>query len=151
MHLVLRASCARGGWSFRQPKNFQAINRLLQKFAQKYSVRIHSHAINFNHLHVHLQLANLAAYKPFIRALTAAIAMAVTKCSRWKPAKGKFWDRRPFTRIAYGAPAFKRLSKYIRINQLEGEGWGRGTAELAVKKRAGDFSILRNFHGWVRI
>ena len=77
MHLVLRSSKARGEWSFRRAKNRRRIEEILNKFSRKYGVRIHSSANVGNHIHLHLQLSRRTGYRPFIRAVTAAIAMAV--------------------------------------------------------------------------
>jgi len=102
MHLVLRSSKARGEWSFRKTANAKKINAAVNKFSNKFGVKILSVANVGNHLHFHLQFKNRLAYRPFIRALTASIAMAISGLSRWKKkasAADRFWDYRPFTRI----------------------------------------------------
>ncbi len=57
MHLVLRSSQAKSGWSFREPKNRQAINEIVGSFSKKYGVKILSLANVGNHLHFHIKLA----------------------------------------------------------------------------------------------
>lgn len=133
MHLVLRSTRARGAWSFRLPTNEKRIKELVQRFSKKYAVRVLSIANVGNHLHFHIRLTNRHLYRPFIRALTAAIAMAVTGASRWKPLDGRFWDYRPFTRIVKSFRAFLNLRDYIWINQLEGRGVSRAEAYWIVK------------------
>lgn len=125
MHLILRSTKAKGEWSFRRTQNEKKIREIVKKFAQKYGVKIHSLANVGNHLHFEIQLSNRQLYKPFIRAITASIAMAVTGASRWKPGQGKFWDYRPFTRIVIGFKALLKLRDYIAINRLEGFGHTR--------------------------
>jgi len=140
MHLVLRSSKAHGEWSFRHPRNERKIKEIIEKFALKYGVKILSLANVGNHLHFHIKLSNRHAYKPFIRAITSAIAMAVTGVSRWrKMTKEKFWDYRPFTRIVQGFRAFLNLKDYIRINEFEGLGCSRVQARfiLAAMDRQG--------------
>jgi len=132
MHLVLRSSKAKGEWSFREPKNYKKIKALIEKFSTKHAIKIHSYAINYNHIHFHFKLINRYTYKKFIRALTAAIMMAVTKCSRWNKIKEKFWNLRPFTRVVVGFKVFLNIKKYIEINQLEAI-YDRKFAELVVK------------------
>lgn len=141
MHLVLRSSKATGEWSFRRTNNRRNIDRIIAKFSKKYAVKVLSFANVGNHLHLHIQLGYRAGYKPFIRAITAAIAMAVTRRNRWtkKPpsalnGKLKFWDYRPFTRIILGFKALLNLRDYIRINQLEGFGHLRSDAIWLVKR-----------------
>jgi hypothetical protein len=152
MHLVLRSSKAKGNWSFRKPRNATCVNRIIDKFSVAYGVRVISMANVGNHLHLQIKLSNRFGYVPFIRAVTAAIAMAVTGRNRWSIANSdgkaeglnadqmtetnsnlhrlsakeskreKFWDCRPFTRVVEGFKAVLTLRDYIRINQLEGAG-----------------------------
>jgi hypothetical protein len=99
MHLILKSSKAKGEWSFKRRENAFKIKCIFEKFAKKYHVRILSIANVGNHLHLHIQLFYRRGYVPFIRAVTSAIAMAITKRSRWNKIKVKFWDYRPFTRV----------------------------------------------------
>jgi REP element-mobilizing transposase RayT len=130
MHFVLRSSQAKGAWSFTRHRN--KINRILEDFAVRHGVTLKSFANVGNHLHLHVQLTNRHSYKAFIRAITAAIMMAVTGASRWKKVAlpQKFWDRRPFSRIILGFQAALRLKDYVRINQFEGWGLSRTRAKF---------------------
>ena len=139
MHLVMRSSQAVGPLSFWQKENKQKIKWTVAKFARKYGVQIISMVNVGNHLHFHIKLTNRFTYKPFIRAISGAIAMAITGKSRWKKVEGKFWDYRPYTRVVIGYKAFLGLRDYIRINQLEGC-VGREHAQLIIK---GDEEIER--------
>jgi hypothetical protein len=136
MHLVLRSSKAKGAWSFKQPKNARKIRAILSRFSNRFGVRILSSANVGNHLHIQIKLSNRFTYRPFIRAITAAIAMAVTGTSRWKPLKkenkDRFWDYRPFTRVVQGFRAFLNLHDYVRINKMEGFGYRREIARWIV-------------------
>ncbi len=90
-----------------------------------------------NHIHIQFKLSNRHTYKPFIRAITGAIAAKVTGINRWtKIGDGKrlnFWDSRPFTRVVMSYRAFLNLRDYIRINVLEGHGVKRGQARMIVR------------------
>lgn len=132
MHLVLRSSHAKGGWSFRVGQNPRKVERILKKFAGKYGVLLLSVANVGNHLHLHIQLGSRFGYKPFIRAITSAIAMAITGMSRWKKLGIRFWDLRPFTRVVVGQEAWSRLTRYIRLNQMEGMGFRRDVARIVM-------------------
>ncbi len=132
MHMVLRSSKAKGPRSFNKRENYKKINLILKKFTNKYGIQIISFASVGNHLHMHFKLSNRYTYKPFIRAITSAIAMAVTQKSRWNKVKEKFWDYRPFTRVIIGFKNFLTIQDYIKINQLEGF-YGRQHAELLIK------------------
>lgn len=133
MHLVLRSSQAKGIWSFLKPQNKAKIIQILKRFAFKYGIKIISAANVGNHLHLHIQIANRFTYKPFIRAVTGAIAMAITKTSRWSKLEKRFWDCRPFTRVVESLREFLNLRDYIRINKLEGQGMAREVARYLIK------------------
>lgn len=141
MHLVLRSSKAKGDWSFRRPQQAHKIRKLIEKFSRKYGVRVFSFANVGNHLHLHIKLGNRHAYKPFIRALTSAIAMAVTGISRWSPRKAdsklRFWDYRPFTRVVQGFKSLLTLRDYIYLNKLEGYGVDRRQTHFFLKLKRG--------------
>lgn len=143
MHLVLRSSKAQGDWSFKKPNNEKAIRRILQKFSEKYGIQILSAANVGNHIHLQIKLGSRYTYKPFIRAITSAIALAVTGINRWTKLayednrRLKFWDQRPFTRVIQHFKAYLNLRDYIRINVLEG--WGVKRDEARILARAGVF------------
>jgi REP element-mobilizing transposase RayT len=134
MHLVLRASRAKGPLSFKQPRHAQKIQKIVQHFGAKYRVKILSLANVGNHLHFHVQLHDFHGYKPFIRAITSAIAMAVSGSSRWNKVKEKFWDYRPFTNLVTSKASYLRLVDYIEINKLEGLGYGRFNASFLLAR-----------------
>ncbi len=83
MHLVLRSSKAKGDWSFLKPRNRHKIDQILLKFSRRFGVKILSAANVGNHLHMQIQLSSRATYRPFIRAITAAIAISITGKHRW--------------------------------------------------------------------
>lgn len=131
MHLVLRSSKAIGNYSFRKNEHSQKIKSIVKKFSQKYGIIVHSLANVGNHIHFHVHIYNRGTYKPFIRAITAAIAMAVSGASRWCKSKlGKFWDYRPFTRVIIGYKSFLTVQHYIELNQLEGFGYTKTQARF---------------------
>jgi REP element-mobilizing transposase RayT len=160
MHFVLRSTKARGEWSFLRHK--KAIAEILKRFADKNGVKIESFANVGNHLHLHLKLANRHAYKPFIRAITSAIMMRVTGASRWKQysecasqlvrhnentsrqarsvRSGRFWDRRPFSRIVVSFKAALNLRDYILINKFEGFNYDRGEATFLMRLNTGQLN-----------
>ena len=142
MHLVLRSTKAKGEWSFLRAKNNQAIRRILARFSTKHGVRILSIANAGNHLHLQIKLTNRFGYASFIRAVTGAIAMAITRQSRWNSVASakladrncstKFWDARPFTRIAKSFAEYVNLKNYVRLNEIESMGFSRREAREMV-------------------
>jgi REP element-mobilizing transposase RayT len=142
MHLVLRSSRATGELSFSRPQHKAKISQLFHKFSRKYGVRIINVANAGNHIHAQIQLTKRHLYFPFIRGLTAAIAMSVSGVSRWsaKHTKGqKFWDYRPFTRVVIGYRAVLSLKDYLLINRLEGW-YTRSQARFLIAWRRNSYS-----------
>lgn len=160
MHLILKSTKATGERSFLRAQNKIRIRRVVDKFAFVYGVRVISFANAWNHLHLQIKLSNRFAYAPFIRAITGAIALAVAGRRNFKiaskvvkpaeltearqvsdipksaePARAsqKFWDHRPFTRIAEGYKAYLTLKDYIRMNEIEAQGWRRSDARTMVQ------------------
>ena len=136
MHLVLRSTKAKADWSFR--KHDRRIREIIEKFSHRYGVKVLSLANVGNHLHFQIKLTNRHLWSPFIRAVTAAIAMAVTGVSRRNKRRsdynrGKFWDYRPFTRVVRSWQGFLRLIDYVRINQLEGVGFPKRIARWILR------------------
>lgn len=133
MHLVLRSSKAKGEWSFK--KHAKTIRKIVDKFAGRHHVKIVSYVNVGNHLHLQIKLGHRTSYRPFIRAITAAIKMKVTGVSRWvKNANAqKFWDLRPFTRIVTSFTERISLRSYILVNFYESMGYNRRQARFLVE------------------
>lgn len=133
MHLVLKSSVAKGSNSFLAPQNNKKIKAHLVKLSRQFGVRIQNAANVGNHLHLVLKFSNRRRYKPFICALTGAIARTVIQQSSGTLEKiDKFWDFRPFSRIVEGLRAFQILRDYLLINRLQGSGMNRLIAEKIV-------------------
>jgi hypothetical protein len=68
MHFVLRSSNATKDWSFKKPKNEQKIKQIVERFADKYGVKVFSLGNAGNHLHFHIKLSNRYTYRAFVRS-----------------------------------------------------------------------------------
>jgi hypothetical protein len=112
------------------------VNYLIKRFTSKYHITVLSYANVGNHLHLHIRLFRHHFWKPFIRGLTAAIAMAITGVSRWQKSKlrKKFWDYRPYTRVVQSWRAFLNMRDYVEINRYEGYGIDRSEAREYVRR-----------------
>ena len=156
MHLVLHSTKATGMWCFLKPRNDKNVRRIVAKFSAKYGVCIVGIGNSGNHLHIQLKLTNRFTYRAFIRAVTGAIAMAVSGRDRWSVNDGvgwtqagdqtgreqsdfekrasrfKFWDHRPYTRVAKTFTEYLKLKDYVRINELEGLGNTRTEARAMI-------------------
>ncbi len=139
MHLVLRSTKAKGEWSFKKPSNERKIEALLKKFSLRYGVKVISLANVGNHLHFQIKLSNRFTYRPFIRALTASIAMAVTGSSRWKPLY-KSGAHPSQNKTARGAPKVNKEDKAANVNDESGSDQSAtGAARKNAKTRFWDY------------
>ncbi|OFZ14866.1 MAG: hypothetical protein A2Z20_04560 [Bdellovibrionales bacterium RBG_16_40_8] len=158
MHIVLRSTLARGKWSFAGDQNREMIRYVLAKHATTCAVKLIATGNAGNHLHLRIQVASREQYIHFIRAVTGEIALKIKKIihperelarskkhelgcapdessSEQISLKEKnFWDRRPFSSIVGTLRYATRLTDYIKINQLEGNGISRAYARLVVQK-----------------
>ena len=127
---------------FSKKPNRLKITKILEKFSDKYVVKILSMANVKNHLHLQIKLSTRHTYKKFIKAVTSAIVMAVTGVSRIKKLATHFWDYRPFTRVVIGYRARLSLENYIEINELEGLGHNRAEAIFLIGEEKSRRSVL---------
>lgn len=132
MHLVMQSSQAKGQWSFSTKKNTQAVKEIVARFADKNEIKILSLIVVGNHLHFHIRLTTRSSYPPFIRGLSAALAMAITESSRWNKLGIKFWDRRPFTQVVSGNTHLT-VKDLVSMNDMEGTESTRQSAHWIIR------------------
>lgn len=109
LHLVLRANVnsktsllVHLGW----------VEFYLQKFGQRFGVKIYRKATVSNHIHLLLKFPNRECYIKFVRAFTGALSK-------------KFeveWSCRPFSRIVTWGRDFRSAGEYVQQNELEAFG-----------------------------
>lgn len=142
MHLVLRSSVAKGKYAFTTKENRKVVNTEILKFSSKHHVKILSCAIVGNHIHLHIRLFKIRFYKPFIRGLTASLALKISgaskKCSIKSIFGRRFWDYRPFSRIITSFREFLNLRDYVCVNQWEGYGVTKAMSYMLVSR--GEFA-----------
>lgn len=158
VHMVLRSSRAEGAWCFCRKENRLKLRNIIEKFSVKNDVEVHSWTPANGHIHLHLKFSSKRAYKAFVRAVTSAIAMAITGVSRWNKnalnpsewdevQRRSFWDHRPFTKIVFGVKYFLALKDYIEINKIEGFGFSKNTARWIFKnKEYARFKVLEQMN-----
>ncbi len=135
MHLVLRSSHARGAWSFVRRGNRELVQRILLKHASKSQVELLAAGNAGSHLHLRLRVRDKSNYFKFIRAVAGEIALKFKRLHRPEGLlKHNFWDQRPFSTIVSTLKYAQNLTDYIKINQVEGSGFSREVARMAVEK-----------------
>ena len=122
MHMTLRSSKAKGKYAFLMSPNREKVNRIIRQFCGRYGIKLYMLAIGYNHIHFQIRVTNRYTWKPFIRGLSAAIAMAVTGAAKTRALKEKFWDARPWTRVSEWGKAYWATNHYIIMNEMEAGG-----------------------------
>ena len=128
MHLVLKSSQAKGSWSFLHKENQKILRLLIAQQCRKYGVKLLQYANGGNHLHLLVKFPSRQVYLRFIRSMTCAIAMKVTKVNKFSydnkqlSKKLKFWDYRPFSTVVDNFRQLNIVKDYINLNILESLG-----------------------------
>lgn len=145
IHFVLRSEWAVGKDSFLIPHHRKMIERIIQRFAKKFGVRIYRQAINSNHIHLLLRITNRVLYRAFIKAVSGKIASLIMHGQSFKSFKKsssllfagdgvtnqrqqRFWEFRPFSRIVSWGRDFKNCVNYLKQNTLDALGFVPYTA-----------------------
>ncbi len=121
IHLVLRSSLAKG--SFSLLKCDKSIRNIFIKQSKKFGVKVYRFANAGNHLHLIILPRSRDAYRSFIRSVTGLVARLVLGIQRGNSKKARFWDKRPFTRVASWGKDFQGLCNYLLRNTLEAIGF----------------------------
>ena len=122
LHVVLRASQARGEWSMLHKRNKSRIFLLINQWAEQFGVEIYRFSNVGNHLHVLVLPGSRKGFQSFLRVVTGAIAFLVTGTRKGRELKKRFWDTLAFSRVVSWGREFKAVSVYFAKNLLEGLG-----------------------------
>lgn len=106
-HIVLKA---KNSWLLLRNKS--RVSEILNKYAQKFGIQIYAFAIHSDHIHICFRVLSREAYKKWIRAVTSVLVQKIT---------GLKFGLRPWSRIVEWGAAFKRVLRYIQLNNSEAE------------------------------
>lgn len=119
IHLVLKSSVARGHLSLLGPRHRLSVERILRRWAVRFTVKIHFFENMGNHLHIVVSFPKRANFQKFLKTATAQIARTVTGALKGRPFGQRFWDTLPFTRVITGRRDFLGLKNYFFKNKIE--------------------------------
>jgi len=130
MHVVLRASRARGAWSLLHPGNRGSVDALIRRTATRFDVELEQLANSGNHLHLIIRGRTRGGIQGFFRTLPALLARRITGAKKGSP-KGRFWDALLYTRPVSWGRDLLALKRYLLRNDLEAVGFlSRGERTL---------------------
>ena len=127
LHVVLKASVARGALSMLHPKHCGPIHQFTHGLAQRWGIRLYRYANVGNHIHLLIKVPSSAVWQRFLRELAGGIPLIVTGAKKGAPfaKSGKqrgFWDALAFTRIVRLGRDFEGMGRYLIKNLFEGAG-----------------------------
>jgi hypothetical protein len=118
-HVTLRASQARGEWSFLRPKNYALVRALLKRQAQRHFVALESFVNVGNHLHLKVRPQTREGFANFLRSLTCLLSRGITGARKGRPLKKRFFDALAWSRVVRTWAEEKILNQYFNDNALE--------------------------------
>ena len=120
LHLVLRATKARGDWSMLRPDRKPTIEEWAREIAKKYDVRLYRYANVGNHLHLLVLARTRRAFQAFLREFAGRVASAITGGRKAHPQK--FWDMLAYSRVVSWGRDFGNLDLYFVKNLFQAAG-----------------------------
>ncbi|RZA05807.1 MAG: hypothetical protein EOP11_11920 [Proteobacteria bacterium] len=133
MHVVYRASGARGERSFLHPRHRRAISEILERTANEAQVHIVRYQNVGNHFHLLTKAKTRAGLQAFLRNFPSRVARLVARGKRGKP-QGRFFDETVFTRIVEWGNDLQGMADYFFKNALESLGLPKAAAEAMRRK-----------------
>ncbi|MGZ3686957.1 MAG: transposase [Bdellovibrionota bacterium] len=117
IHVVMRATQARGQWSMLKKK--PQVEALLKQTAKDTGIRIYGFVNVGNHLHLLARTKKRADFQRFLRIFAGRVAMLVTGAKKGNALKARFWDKLAYTRLVSWGREFVGLKQYLMTNLAE--------------------------------
>lgn len=128
--------------SLRSPACFRMVNRILQRYASMFFVKIDQVSVQHDHIHLRIRTSRRCLFQHFFRVVAGQIAQQFQRCGWVTGTPAKLWKCRPFTRIVLGSRAVQTLRNYIQLNEKEVTGVIPYRKERLRGLSAGEWEIL---------
>lgn len=130
--------------SFRTHQNFKLTHEIIQKYADRFFVKIEQISIQGDHIHCLVRTCRRSFFHYFFRVVSGQIAQQFEKTDKLRHVvderfksvtdtpkigknrikrKLKLWMYRPFSRVVRGYKAYKVVRNYIQLNEKEALGF----------------------------
>ena len=119
LHLVMRATRAKGMWSLQHRKNKAKIAAMVYTYAARFKVQVFQFANVGNHLHLMVRANDRKNLADFLRVLAGRVAVSVTGARKYVKRIGKFWDYLCWSRLVNYGRDFFNTRAYVVANELE--------------------------------
>lgn len=131
LHLVFKINTSQlRQLSLRSIQTHRVVTLIIQKYAQKFFVKIEQISIQNNHIHLLIRTSRRSLFIYFFRVVAGQIAQQLRKegllrgravTDTLKKA-GPLWVHRPFSRVVKGYRAYRIVRDYIQLNEKEARG-----------------------------
>ena len=135
LHLVFKINKDRlKTRTLRSSRNFKLANHIIQKYAQKFFIKIEQVSIQPDHIHCLLRTSRRSHFHYFFRVVAGQIAQQFENLELLSPpikaeikssvtdapnAGLRLWKYRPFSRVVRGYKAYLVVRDYIELNEKE--------------------------------
>jgi REP element-mobilizing transposase RayT len=131
LHLVFKLNKNRlKTRTLRTSRNFKLVNHLLQKYSQKFYIKIEQVSIQSDHIHCLIRTSRRSHFHYFFRVVAGQIAQQFENLEMLSPpikssvtdtpsAELRLWKYRPFSRVVRGYKAYLIVRDYIQLNETE--------------------------------
>lgn len=152
LHLVLKARRQHlKENSFRGPRSYRLIQRIVQRYAKRFHIRVDQLSVQGDHLHLLIRCSRRFFFQAFFRVLAGQIAQRfqkegllrfMTDTPTSSSRRARLWKFRPFSRVIRGYRSYKIVRDYIHLNEQEARGVIRYNTRRLIGLSAGDWSLL---------
>jgi putative transposase len=118
-HIVFKLNRNVHSASLRTPKTFSISIHVIKSYAKRFQIKIASHSIQKDHIHLLVRTNRKSNYQNFFRVVAGQIAQRVTDTYHVAKFNQSFWKYRPFSRIVRKRKSYFLTKAYIRLNELE--------------------------------
>ena len=113
VHLVLKATRAKGTWSLLHRKNRARVQAMIYVYASRFKVKVYRASNVGDHLHLLVKAKEKKNLADFLRVLAGRIAVVVTGAKKYVKRIGKFWDYLYWSRLIQWGAEFYSVRKYV--------------------------------------
>lgn len=150
IHLVFKArKSVLKQKSLRSPKTYVIAQKVIQRYAKRFFVKIEQISIQNDHIHLLIRCSRRSLFHYFFRVVAGQIAQTLQKKDLLSipvtgtPSAGtKLWIYRPFTRVVRSYRAYRIAVAYIKLNELEANETIRYRKERLKGLSAGEWHIF---------
>lgn len=129
MHLVFRASGARGERSFLHKRHKGVIHLILLDLVERYGIKLYRYENVGNHLHLLIKGRSREEIRSFLRVFPQRIMFLITGAKKGNP-QGRFFDSIVYSRVVSWGREFKIIKDYLWKNAMEALGFSRSKSNM---------------------